>query len=100
MKISGVQIEAVMKSYLRNTAGKLSENQCVQKKIAVDEVNISEESQLIMNLKESIANCPEIRHDLVKSIKQKLAGNIYDVKASEVADKMVSRILADTIPKD
>lgn len=96
MKISRVQIESIIKSYesqVRRTPSK----QRQEENVPMDKVDISSDARLLMKLKEAVANHPDIREDLVAEIKRQIGEGSYHVDAKEVADKMVSRALADVL---
>ncbi len=48
--------------------------------------------QVLKNEMNAPSAPPEIRHDLVAKVKATLANNSYEVKAQELADKMIQKI--------
>jgi flagellar biosynthesis anti-sigma factor FlgM len=58
----------------------------------VDRVTLSESSKAQAPSKVSASNTGDIRRDLVQKFKTVLANGSYEVKADEIADKIVQKI--------
>ena len=56
-----------------------------------DKLQISMVGKDIQTAKNALANAPEIREDLVASIKERYQSGTYDVSGREFADKIVDR---------
>lgn len=60
-------------------------------------VELSEKAQEIQRVKKLVQAAPDIREEMVQSIKSRIESGTYNVSGAEVADLMVRRALADTI---
>jgi flagellar biosynthesis anti-sigma factor FlgM len=58
----------------------------------VDKVTLSESSNTQTSASKSTATTSEIRHELVNKYRNVLQNGSYEVKANEIADKMVQNI--------
>lgn len=57
---------------------------------AKDELSLSTEAQEFAKVKKLLTDVPDIREDKVSRIKQQIESGTYNVKAEEVAGKMLS----------
>ena len=62
-----------------------------------DRVELSVRSREIQNLDELIQATPDVREALVERIRQSLVNGTYNVKAEQVADKIIGGSLIDQI---
>jgi negative regulator of flagellin synthesis FlgM len=62
-----------------------------------DRVELSVRSREIQNLDELIQATPDIREALVERIRQSIGNGTYNVKAEQVADKIIGGSLIDQI---
>lgn len=60
-------------------------------------VEISSSAQEIQRLKRKLQEMPDVREDMVDSIKSRLESGTYSVTSNEVADLMIRRAYADTV---
>jgi negative regulator of flagellin synthesis FlgM len=62
-----------------------------------DRVELSVRSREIQNLDQMIQATPDVREGLVERIRQSLTDGTYNVKAEQVADKIIGGSLIDQI---
>ncbi len=62
---------------------------------ASDKVEISTGTQDMQKMREILANTPSVRSEMVATLKRQIENGEYQVPSQEVADKMMSSILAD-----
>jgi flagellar biosynthesis anti-sigma factor FlgM len=60
-------------------------------------IEISSSAQEIQRLKRTVQEMPDVREDMVNSIKSRLDSGTYSVTSNEVADLMIRRAYADTV---
>jgi len=60
-------------------------------------VDFSSQAQQIQNAKAAVNAVPDVREDLVASLKQRIDSGNYHVSASDIADMMLRRTSADHI---
>lgn len=98
MMISGKQIQNIMKVYGEQTkvtkVGKPQNAGPVQKN---DEVILSSQAQGFGQILNSIKNLPDVREDKVQEISQRIAAGTYQTDSRDIADKMISRVIADRL---
>ena len=58
----------------------------------VDKITLSEPSKAQASASKSKATASEIRHELVNKFRDVLKNGYYEVKANEIADKIVQKI--------
>lgn len=97
MKISGAQINQVMRVYKAQRAYKTESVGAQNAPDRKDGVQLSFESSDIEKVKQVVANLPDIRDDLVAPISAKVSSGEYRVDPKEVADKILGRLIADRI---
>lgn len=86
-----MRIDAVNKIYeTYKTNGVLSSKK-VNKLASRDEVALSDTAKDFQTVYKALANVPDVREDKVNTIKEQLESGTYNVKASEVVEKMLSR---------
>ena len=66
----------------------------VEQASATDNVQISSIGKDILTAKNAVKNVPDVREDLVASIREKLQKGSYDVDAGSFADKLMERFEA------
>lgn len=60
-------------------------------------VNFSSQAQQIKSATAAVNATPDVREDLVASLKQKVDSGTYHVSSSDIADMMIRRTTADQI---
>jgi negative regulator of flagellin synthesis FlgM len=60
-------------------------------------VDFSSQAQQIQNAKAAVDAVPDVREDLVASLKQRVDSGTYHVNASDIADMMLRRTTADQV---
>lgn len=60
-------------------------------------VDFSSQAQTIKNAKAAVDAAPDVRDDLVASLKQRIDSGNYNVSSSDIADMMLRRTTADQI---
>lgn len=58
-------------------------------------VTLSDAAQTISQAKQAVAAAPDIREDLVSSLKAKIDSGTYNVSSSDIAEMMLRRHSAD-----
>lgn len=99
MKISLDEVDRILQSRAVGPAARPSngkENGGAAPSPAAD-VDISEEAQEVVRLKRAIAELPEVREDLVNSLKERIQRGEYKVSGEEIAELMMRRAVADRI---
>jgi flagellar biosynthesis anti-sigma factor FlgM len=59
-------------------------------------VDFSSQAQQIQSAKAAVDAVPDVREDLVSSLKQRVDSGTYHVNSSDIADMMLRRATADT----
>jgi len=62
-----------------------------------DKVDISSRVRMFQDIKKTAIEAPEIRHDKVKGIEQKITSGTYQADLSVVAEKLLSYNINDKI---
>lgn len=86
-----MRIDAINKIYETYKANGVSNSKKVNKSASRDEVALSDTAKDFQTVYKALANVPDVREDKVNIIKEQMASGTYNVKASEVAEKMLSR---------
>lgn len=60
-------------------------------------VEVSAGAQEIQRVRKLVAETPDIRDDVVQSIKARIDSGSYKINSDDVADQMVRRALADRV---
>jgi negative regulator of flagellin synthesis FlgM len=60
-----------------------------------DKVEISNGTKDMQKMREILANTPAVRTEMVATLKRQIANGEYQVPSREVADRMLSSLLAD-----
>lgn len=98
MIISRTQVQNILKTYDKTVSNdnvnKTKETQKLNKK---DELAISGESRLKQRVMQAIKQTDDIRNDKVDDLKERISAGTYEVSADEVAEKMISRAIVDTL---
>jgi len=68
-----------------------------ERKPRSDQVDVSGLAQEVAKVKEAVKKLPEVRADKIAALKEQVASGRYYVPASEIADKMIGRHIADRI---
>lgn len=96
MIISLSQVNAVLKA--KNTSDQTTNTPDAKEcSSTTDRLEPSGELQMVDKVKRAVLQETDIRPDKVAIIKYKIAKGNYPISGSEVADKMVSRSLVDSI---
>lgn len=86
-----MRIDAINKIYeTYKTNGVVSSNK-VNKTSSKDEVALSSTAKDFRAIYKALANVPDVRQDKVDTIKEQINNNAYNVKASAVAEKILSK---------
>lgn len=87
MRIDG--INRIHEAYrAQSVANKPKVNEITKK----DEVALSETAKDFQTILSKLKDVPEVREDKVEAIKKQIQAGTYNVKAEDVADKMLSRL--------
>jgi len=89
MIISNKQVQQVLESFGKRKSSKDNK----QKAHPLTD----KESQPIEAARMVIGSSPEVREDRVKELKESINNDRYDRSGEEIADKMISRSLVDSI---
>jgi len=97
--ISSSQVNAVLKArnHFEQTMNTPDAKECSS---TTDRLESSDERQMVDKVKRAVLRETDIRPDKVAIIKYKIAKGNYPISGSEVADKMINRILVDSILAD
>lgn len=87
-KISGVYSK-------RKSVGKVDKTDSVNSK--QDVVSISNEAKDIQTVMKALKNTPEIRSEVVDRLREKYEAGEYEVKETEIADKMLKALMEKNI---
>lgn len=87
-----MRIDAIHKIYETYKANGVSNAKKVNKTAGKDEVALSDTAKDFQTIYKALTEVPDVREDKVQAIKQQMASGTYNVKASEVADKILSKI--------
>ena len=60
-------------------------------------VEISQSAQDIARVRQIVEQTPDVREDLVASLRERISKGEYHVSSAEIADLMLRRAVADTI---
>src|SRR5579872_4398288 len=60
-------------------------------------VTLSDQAQEIQKVKAQVDKTPDVREDLVQSLKARIESGTYNVSGADIADLMVRRTFADTV---
>ena len=92
-----MRIDAFQKVSNLYQSNSISKVKTVEKKATYDQVEISQFGKDYQIAKQAIANAPDIREDKVNQIKASMASGTYNVKAEELADKLMEHMIDFTI---
>ncbi|HOP75014.1 MAG TPA: flagellar biosynthesis anti-sigma factor FlgM [Bacillota bacterium] len=98
MIISSSQVNAVLKA--RNLEQTMNTPDAKECSSTTDRSESFDERQMVNKVKRAVLQETDIRPDKVAIIKYKIAKGNYPISGSEVADKMINRILVDSILAD
>ncbi|HHX28180.1 MAG: flagellar biosynthesis anti-sigma factor FlgM [Bacillota bacterium] len=98
MMISRAQIGQILKVYESQAAQRSSKVASARgASAAKDKVVLSASQDDQNRVREILKDIPDIRLEKVEALKKQIEAGTYKVEASEVADKMLGRLLADRI---
>lgn len=60
-------------------------------------VEISSKAQEIQRVTKQVQSLPDVREDLVQSLKERIENGTYSVSGADIADLIVRRAFADTV---
>ena len=63
--------------------------------LASDKVELSSSSRDVQKMKEILAQTPEMRMEMIESLKQQIDAGTYHVDARDIADKMMEDLLSN-----
>lgn len=92
-----MRIEAYNKVDSIYQTSKRVQSEQVKKDPQYDQVEISRQGQDYQIVKKAIHESPDVRMDKVNDIKNRIASGTYNVKLSDVADKLVDSYFDETI---
>lgn len=99
MIISRAQVQNILKTYSKtlsnDNVNKTKETK--QKLNQRDELAISGESRIKQRAMQAVKQADDIRTDKVEDLKERISAGTYEVSADEVAEKMISRAIVDTL---
>lgn len=84
-------VNRIYETYQTQVATNVKKQEKVTSK---DEVTFSSEAKKFAEVKKMLSDVPDVRWDKVNEIKERMASGNYNVKAEEVADKILSRFEA------
>lgn len=96
MKISGNQVESLLRVYLERTQGE-RKKAVSSPSSQVDSLALSEEAQETTTLKDRLQEVPLSRQELVAALRERIAAGQYHPSGIEVARKMLYREAVDFI---
>ena len=92
-----MRIEAYNKVNNIYQTSKIQKTEQVKLGSTYDQVEISRQGQDYQVAKKAVSNTQEVRMDRVNEIKAKMASGTYDVKLTEVVDKLVDSYFDQSI---
>lgn len=95
MKISNNQVESILRLYTDKTQGSGKKKKSTVEGEKEDTVTFSSRVEEIRELYARYKEIPEVREELVQSIKERVSRGEYQVSGEEVARKMVQREMVD-----
>ncbi|HSV74771.1 MAG TPA: flagellar biosynthesis anti-sigma factor FlgM [Chthonomonadales bacterium] len=87
---AGIAITSSPSSGIRPTEAPRSQGQAAS-------VEISAEAQEVRRVKDMVDQVPDVRENLVESLRAKMQKGDYQVGSADIADLMVRRLLADSM---
>ena len=84
-------VTRIYETYQTQTAANIKKQEKVTSK---DEVTFSSEAKKFAEVKKMLSDVPDVRWDKVNEIKERMASGNYNVKAEEVAEKILSQFEA------
>lgn len=64
---------------------------------AASTVELSSKAQEIQRVTKQVQSLPDVREDLVQSLKERIENGTYNVSGMDIADLIVRRAFADTV---
>ncbi len=95
--ISRAQIGQILKIYRSQAVRSSSKAASPEEVMAQDKIVLSASQEDQNKVRRIVEDIPDIRLEKVEPLKKKIEAGTYKVEASEVADKMLGRLLADRI---
>lgn len=92
-----MRIEAYNKVNSIYQTSKIKKTEQVKTGATYDQVEISRQGQDYQVAKKAVSNAPEVRMDRVNEIKAKMTSGTYNVKLTEVVDKLVDSYFDQSI---
>lgn len=83
------KISNIYESYKKQAASK---NQAAAKVNKKDEVALSGTAKDFQTVYKLLNNTPDVREDKVNAVREQIQSGTYNVRAEEVADKILSRV--------
>lgn len=98
MIISKTQVQNILKTYAKTVStDSVNKTKEVKQKFNKDELAISGESRIKQRALQAIKQAEDIRTDKVDELKERISAGTYEVNSDEVAEKMISRAIVDTL---
>jgi negative regulator of flagellin synthesis FlgM len=97
MRISGAEFERIIAVSDTTKARKAELPDAQQAVRKQDTAEFSEQAKQITDVKQLLAEIPDVREDRVKELSQKIASGTYKVSNDEIAEMMLRRNTADRV---
>lgn len=94
MKISSNQIHQITRVYLQDRAAKVN---TPRPALGEDSVSLSVQGKEAQAIRQKLAETPDVRDDKVDELKAAIRSGNYRVTGKDVADRILSRVLADVL---
>ncbi len=63
--------------------------------VAADKVELSSNSRDVQKMQEILAQTPEMRMEMIESLKKEIDAGTYQIDSREIANKMMNELLSD-----
>jgi negative regulator of flagellin synthesis FlgM len=98
VRIQRAQIGQIIKAYKAQSSSQtLRTGSASSKGISSDSVKLSFNQADLDRLQEQVAALPSLRLDRIKELEQVVQDGTYEADPTEVADRMLGRMIADKI---
>lgn len=98
MRIQRAQIGQIIKAYKAQSSSQTAPTGSVSSKsISSDSIRLSFNQADLDRVQEQVTALPSLRLDRVKELEQAVRDGTYEADPTEVADRMLGRMLADKI---
>jgi negative regulator of flagellin synthesis FlgM len=98
MIISKTQVQNILKTYTKSfNTDNANKSKEVKAKVNKDQLAISGESRIKQRALQAVKQADDVRSEKVNELKERMSAGTYEVSADEVAEKMISRAIVDTL---